>query len=94
MAYYNLGNAYSKTGDDAGAAAAYSKAIELKWNYAETYFNWPELCSASAGDDEALANYDKAIAMSPDYSDAYFDRANLRRRRPSTSPTPSRTSTP
>ena len=68
-----------------GAIADYTKAIELKPDYADAYYHrgLAKQAKCSFGGfvwtergelDEAIADYTKAIELKPDYADAYYNR--------------------
>ena len=74
----------AKAGLD-GAIADYTKAIELKPDYADAYYHrgLAKQAKCSFGGfvwtergelDEAIADYTKAIELKPDYADAYYHR--------------------
>jgi tetratricopeptide (TPR) repeat protein len=75
-AYYNnLGEALSKSGDNAGALAAYEKAAEADpTNAAMYYFNEGATLTNTGKVDDAIKAYDKAIAADPNRADAYYYR--------------------
>ncbi len=70
--YYNLGLAYYHQNDYKRAIADYDKAIQLKPDYVEAYYNRGLAYVGDPG--RAIADYDKAIQLRPDYSDAYANR--------------------
>ena len=55
----------------------YTKAIQLKLNYAEAYNNRALLYETKGLHDKALADYTKAIQLDPDYSKAIENRKML-----------------
>lgn len=57
-----------------------NKAIELKPDFYEAYFNRGLLKSIARKDLDALADYDKAIELSPDSAKTYCYRGILKRR--------------
>ncbi|MDR0461165.1 MAG: tetratricopeptide repeat protein, partial [Nitrososphaerota archaeon] len=67
--YLTLGK-YSK------ALANYNKAIELKPDYADSYFNRGYFYQTLEKYSKALTDYDKAIELKPDYADAYNNRGS------------------
>ncbi|HUR37141.1 MAG TPA: tetratricopeptide repeat protein, partial [Terriglobales bacterium] len=73
-AYYNnLGEALGKSGDSAGALAAYDKAAETDpSNVAMYQFNKGATLTNIGKVDDAIAAYDKAIAADPNRADAYY----------------------
>src|SRR5271166_2035949 len=60
-AYYNRGNVKQAKGDSDGAITDYSKAIELKPDFAEPYYNRGVAKQAKGDFDGAIADYSKAI---------------------------------
>jgi hypothetical protein len=60
------------------AVASYDKAIALKPDYAEAYYNRGNALQELKQFDAAVASYDKAIALKPDYAEAYYNRGHLR----------------
>ena len=50
------------------------KAIQLKPDYADAYYNRGNALKALEQFDAAIASYDKAIQLKPDYADAYSNR--------------------
>ena len=74
IAYYNRGNAKHDKGDLDGAIADYTKAIELKADFAEAYTNRGGVKQAKGDLDGAIADFTKAIELKPDYADAYNTR--------------------
>jgi predicted O-linked N-acetylglucosamine transferase (SPINDLY family) len=58
----------------ADALASYDKAIALKPDLAEAYYNRGNALRDLKCPADALASYDKAIALKPDFSEAYGNR--------------------
>jgi len=54
------------------ALASYDKALELKPDYAEAFYNRGNALKEMNRLDDALASYDKALALKPDYAEAQF----------------------
>ena len=69
--------AYDSLGKAGNAITDQSKAIELKKDYTDTYFNRGILWDAKGEYDKAIADYTKAIELKKDYVEAYFNRAVL-----------------
>jgi Flp pilus assembly protein TadD len=68
------GNSKLDKGDFDGAIVDYSKAVELKADFASAYSN-RGIAKADKGDfDGAIADYAKAIELRPDFADAYNNR--------------------
>jgi tetratricopeptide (TPR) repeat protein len=60
--------------------ADYSKAIELKPDWAAAYYYNRGIAENAKGDlDGAIADYSKAIALKPDDADAYSNRGVAKR---------------
>jgi tetratricopeptide (TPR) repeat protein len=69
----NLGDAYRKTGDGAGAAVSYQAALALNPKYARAPYRTARLYQTQGVSQEPLylRLYDEAIAMDPNYAPAY-----------------------
>ncbi len=57
------------------ALKAFDKAIELKPDYADAWYNKGIVLSKLNRLDEALKAFDKAIELKPDYADAWYNKA-------------------
>ena len=55
----------------------FNKALELKPNYNEVYFNLGNLYFRKERIAEALYNFNKAIELNPSYAEAYNNKENL-----------------
>lgn len=73
-AYNNRGNAYIDLKKYNEAIADFTKALELKPDYAEAYLNRGTVYDELKKYNEAIADYSKAIELKPDYDLAYNDR--------------------
>ena len=71
-----LGAALRGQGKLQKAVNSYNKAIQLKPDYAEGYYNCGNVLSLQGKLDEALQSYDKAIELKPDYAGAHYNRGN------------------
>jgi len=71
-----LGASLQGQGMPAEAVASYNKAIELKPDYAEAYYNRGNALHALGRLEEVVASYTKAIEYKPDFVDAYNNRGN------------------
>ena len=67
-----------KSKDYQGAIADYSKAIQLKPDYAEAYNNRGNARNELYDHQGAIEDYNQVIRYKPRYSIAYFNRANTR----------------
>jgi len=54
----------------------YTKAIELKPDYADAYNNRGNAYAAKGQHEQASADYTKAIELQPDYASVYNNRGN------------------
>ncbi|WP_366845961.1 tetratricopeptide repeat protein [Sphingorhabdus sp. EL138] len=54
--------------------ASYDKAIVLKPDYADAFYNRGNALQDLKRLDDALASYDKAIALKPDYAEAFINQ--------------------
>ncbi len=61
------------------ALASYDRAIALKPDYAEAYYNRGNALMDLKRPEDALASYDKAIALEPDSAEAYNNRGEALR---------------
>ena len=77
--YNDRGIAKRKKGDLDGAIADFTKAIELKPNYAEAYANRGNAKQAKGDLDGAIADSTNAIELKPDDAEAYTNRGNAKR---------------
>ena len=69
-------NAFSKymSGDKEGAIEEYSKAIELKNDYADAFFNRAILYDNLENYKAAINDYTSVIAINPNSAEAYLNR--------------------
>jgi protein O-GlcNAc transferase len=58
------------------ALTSYDRAIAIKPDYAEAYYNRGNALQELKRLEEALASYDRAIEIKPDYAEAYSNRGN------------------
>ncbi len=71
--YNNLGEVLVKTGDTAGAMAAYNQAVQVDPTGAgQYYFNEGAVLTNTGKVDEAIAAFDKATQVDPTKADAYY----------------------
>jgi tetratricopeptide (TPR) repeat protein len=78
--YFNQGKAKYYLGDNQGAIADYTQAIQLKPDYADAYYN-RGVAKDDLGDYQgAIADFNQAIQLKPDYAaDAYNNRGIAKR---------------
>jgi tetratricopeptide (TPR) repeat protein len=84
-AFDTVGNWLWNNLDYKNSEAYYSKAIELKPNFAEAYCHRGNIeqfksIYGSTRLNEALADYDKAIELKPDLAEAYFGRSSVKQK--------------
>jgi len=75
--FFNLAYDLAESGEFEKAIDNYTKAIELKKDYAEAYNNRGVLFDKRNEDEKALADFDKAIELKKDFAGAYNNRGNL-----------------
>lgn len=63
--------------DEAYCLDNYTKAIELKPTFAESYKARADVYYRIRNDDQAIADYTEAIALKSNYAEAYFGRATV-----------------
>jgi Tfp pilus assembly protein PilF len=76
-AWYNLADAYSRTGNADAAFPCLNKAIELKPDYVEAFNNRGVAYGKAGRLKEAMRDLDQAIALDPNDAAAYCNRGNL-----------------
>lgn len=76
ITYYNRGNTYRLLKEYNKAILDYTKAIEIKPDYANAYNNRGISHIDLDEYEEAIADYNIVIKYKPDYPYAYFNRAN------------------
>ena len=59
------------------AIASYKKALKIKPDYAEAYYNMGIALKEKGDFELAIDSYKKAIEIKPDYIDAYFNMGNI-----------------
>ncbi len=77
-AFFNRGNVRAAKGDMPGAAADYTRAIELDPGHAEAHCNRGNARSRLGDPDAAIADSSRAIELDGKYVDAYYNRGSLR----------------
>lgn len=65
-AHNNMGDAYCKEGNLAGGIMEFKRAIELKPDYAEAYYNLANVYQAIGNIKEAKKLYNYAILLKPE----------------------------
>ena len=58
------------------AIEAYNKALAIKPDYAEAYYNMGIALQDQGKLEEAIEAYNKALAIKPDYAEAYYNMGN------------------
>ena len=71
-----LGVALQGQGKLQQAIQVFNKAIHLKSDYPEAYYNRGNILTKLGQLEETLASYDQAIQLKPDYAQAYNNRGN------------------
>ena len=72
--YYQQGLLLLEQGDNRGAIAALTRAIEIEPNYVNTYSCRGEVHSELENYTEALADFNKAIALDTTNSEYFLER--------------------
>ena len=67
---------YQHLKDFNSAIEAYNKALAIKPDYAEAYYNMGNALKEQGKLEEAIEAYNKALAIKPDYADAYNNMGN------------------
>lgn len=75
--YNNRGLAYFDQGEYDKAIADFSRAIELKRDYADGYYNRGLAYHKKAEYNKAIADYTGAIIINPEYLKAYINRGQV-----------------
>jgi predicted O-linked N-acetylglucosamine transferase (SPINDLY family) len=61
------------------AVTTYDRALEIRPDYAQAFFNRGNALRELRRLDEAIASYDRALAIKPDYPQALYNRGNILR---------------
>ena len=56
---------------------AYNKAVSIKPNYAEAYYNMGNALKEQDKQEEAVEVYNIALAIKPDLAEAYYNMGNV-----------------
>ncbi|MBD3388130.1 MAG: AAA family ATPase [Candidatus Altiarchaeales archaeon] len=72
--YHNLANDYYKVGEFDKAIEHYNKALELRPDLLETYFNRGLAYTRKGMYDKALEDLNKVIELNPNLAEAYYTR--------------------
>ena len=78
IVYYGRGLAKSTKGDQDGAIADFSRAIELNPKLAEAYLNRGLAKSTKGDQDGAIADESQAIELNPKLAEAYLNRGGAK----------------
>ncbi len=73
LAFFKMGNAYLKTGDQDQAITCYQKATEIKPDYHSAFYNMGIAYSDKGDQGQAIASYQKALDIKPDKHEAFFN---------------------
>ena len=65
----------SQDEDVASSISSYDRAIQLKPNFSEAYFNRANAKAALGRHEDAIADYDEAIRLNPNFTESYGNRA-------------------
>ena len=76
--FFRLGYEKGELEAYAAAISDYDKAIALKPDYADAYYNRGSMKAKSGQDTAAISDFDKAIALKPDYANAYNYRGVMK----------------
>ena len=70
--YYNKrGSSYANSGEFDKAISFYEKAISIKSNYAEAYYNLGYSFHKLGQLDKAVRSYKKVVEIKPDYAETH-----------------------
>ncbi|MBD1937461.1 tetratricopeptide repeat protein [Microcoleus sp. FACHB-68] len=72
--FYTRGLKRAESGDQEGAIAEYTRAIQFNRNNAEAYYKRGNAYYDLGELDKAIEDYDEAIERNPNYADAYYNR--------------------
>lgn len=75
--YYLSGITYYKKGDSKKAIDEFSKAIELKKDFADAHYHRGQAYVQEAMYEDAINDFTRAIEIDPEFKDAYFQRGNI-----------------
>jgi len=71
---YNIcGAVYKELGQFDASVEAYSRALTIKPDYADAYYNMGIILKKQGKLEEAIEAYNKALAIKPDNADAYYN---------------------
>jgi tetratricopeptide (TPR) repeat protein len=68
-----MGNALQEQGKLEEAIDAYTKALSIKPDYAEVYYNMGNALQEQGKPEEAIEAYNKALSIKPDYAKVYYN---------------------
>ncbi|MFI5277782.1 MAG: tetratricopeptide repeat protein, partial [Ktedonobacterales bacterium] len=71
---FSLGGMYYDHGDYVRALAAYDRALALRPDHADTWYNKGVALGQAGRTEEALAAYDRALALRPDHADTWYNK--------------------
>ena len=76
--FRSFGSFYMEGIESKSAISAYDRAIHLKPDFVEAYFNRGISKKILRQYDAAIADFSKVITLNPDFADAYSDRGNVK----------------
>ena len=71
-----MGNTLKDLGKLEEAIEAYNKALAIKPNFADAYYNMGNILKGQGELEEAIVSYEKALSLKPNYADAHNNMGN------------------
>ncbi len=75
---HSFGSFYMEGVESESAISAYDRAIHLKPDFVEAYFNRGISKKILSQYDETIADFSKVITLKPDFAEAYSERGNIK----------------
>jgi tetratricopeptide (TPR) repeat protein len=75
--FFVYGLSFFKCGEYSKAINNFTKAIELKNDFAEAHYHRGQAYVKESRYDDAINDFTKAIEIDPEFKDAYFQRGNI-----------------